>query len=149
MTDYIPMTREGYNKKRAEISHLEQEEMPKIAEKIAAARAEGDLSENAEYHAQCEAQGMLQAKINKLKVDLSRASIVDPSKVPTDEVVRGDRGGEGLGLGRRGTIHVRGGGRRRLRRGTFPDYQSHGPGFVGQKSRRSSRNQRAPRHAPL
>lgn len=89
MTDYIPMTREGYNKKRAEISHLEQEEMPKIAEKIAAARAEGDLSENAEYHAQCEAQGMLQAKINKLKVDLSRASIVDPSKVPTDEVAFG------------------------------------------------------------
>jgi len=89
MIDTIPMTREGYNKKRAEIARLEQEEMPRIAENIAAARAEGDLSENAEYHAQIEAQGLLQAKINKLKSDLTRARIVDPSTVPTDEVAFG------------------------------------------------------------
>ena len=89
MTDFIPMTREGYNKKRAEIARLEEEEMPKIAERIAVARSEGDLSENAEYHAQREAQGMLQARINKMKSDLSRAVIVDPSKVPTDEVAFG------------------------------------------------------------
>ena len=55
--------------------------MPKIAEKIAAARDEGDLKENAEYHAQREAQGMLQAKINQLKSQLANASIVDPSKI--------------------------------------------------------------------
>ena len=60
--------------------------MPKIAEKIAEARAEGDLKENAEYHAQREAQGMLQAKINDLKSRLARAAIVDPSKIPKDEV---------------------------------------------------------------
>ena len=89
MIDTIPMTREGYNKKRAEIARLEQEEMPRIAENIAAARAEGDLSENAEYHAQIEAQGLLQAKINRLKSDLTRARIVDPSTVPTDEVAFG------------------------------------------------------------
>lgn len=89
MTDYIPMTREGYNRKRAEIARLEEEEMPIILEKIAAARGEGDLSENAEYHAQREAQGLLQARINKLKSDLARATIVDPSKLPTDRVAFG------------------------------------------------------------
>jgi transcription elongation factor GreA len=89
MTDFIPMTREGYNRKRAEVARLEDEEMPKIAEKIAIARAEGDLSENAEYHAQRESQGMLQARINKIRSDLARASIVDPSKLPTDQVVFG------------------------------------------------------------
>ncbi len=46
MSDYIPMTREGYNKKRAEVARMENEVMPQIAEKIALARAEGDLSEN-------------------------------------------------------------------------------------------------------
>ena len=86
MSDYIPMTREGYNKRRAEVARMENEVMPQIAEKIAAARAEGDLSENAEYHAQREAQGMLQAKINKVKSDLAMASIIDPSKVRTDQV---------------------------------------------------------------
>jgi transcription elongation factor GreA len=89
MTDFIPMTREGYNRKRAEVARLEDEEMPKIAEKIAIARAEGDLSENAEYHAQRESQGMLQARINKIRSDLARASIVDPTKLPTDQVVFG------------------------------------------------------------
>jgi transcription elongation factor GreA len=89
MTDYIPMTRDGYNRKRAEVARLEDDEMPKILEKIATARNEGDLSENAEYHAQREAQGLLQARINKLKSDLGRATIVDPSKLPTDQVVFG------------------------------------------------------------
>ncbi len=86
MSDRVPMTQEAYNKRRIEIEHLENVEMPKIAEKIAEARAEGDLKENAEYHAQREAQGMLQAKINDLKSRLARASIVDQSKIPKDEV---------------------------------------------------------------
>ena len=89
MSDYVPMTREAYNKKKAAVERLEHEEMPRIAEKIAAARDEGDLKENAEYHAQREAQGMLQAKINKLRSELARASIVDPSKLPKDEVAFG------------------------------------------------------------
>ena len=86
MSDRVPMTQEAYNKRRIEIEHLENVEMPKIAEKIAEARAEGDLKENAEYHAQREAQGMLQAKINDLKSRLARAAIVDQSKIPKDEV---------------------------------------------------------------
>ena len=55
----IPMTREAYQRKRDEVEHMEKVQMPEIAEKIAAAREEGDLKENAEYHAQREAQGML------------------------------------------------------------------------------------------
>lgn len=89
MSDRIPMTQEGYNKIKAEVDHLEKVEMPLIAEKVAAARAEGDLKENAEYHGQRERQGMLQAKINLLKDKLVRASIVDTSKLPKDEVVFG------------------------------------------------------------
>tara|TARA_B100002052_G_scaffold275469_1_gene279384 strand:- start:142 stop:603 length:462 start_codon:yes stop_codon:yes gene_type:complete len=83
------MTQEAYDRKKTEIERLEREEMPKIAEKIAAARDEGDLKENAEYHAQREAQGMLQAKINQLKSQLANASIVDPSKIKKDEIAFG------------------------------------------------------------
>ncbi|MBC8873337.1 MAG: transcription elongation factor GreA [Planctomycetes bacterium] len=89
MSDYVPMTREAYNRKKAEVERLEQEEIPKIAEKIGQARDEGDLSENAEYHAQREAMGMLQAKINLIKTQLTRAAIVDPDKVPKDQVALG------------------------------------------------------------
>ena len=83
------MTREAYNRKLAQIKRLKNEEMPKIAELIATARDEGDLSENAEYHAQREAQGMLQAKINHLGSELANAVIVDPSSLPKDQVVFG------------------------------------------------------------
>ncbi len=89
MSEYIPMTRDAYNRKKAEVDRLEQDEIPKIAEKIGQARDEGDLSENAEYHAQREAMGMLQAKINLLKDQLRRASIVNPDKIPKDEVALG------------------------------------------------------------
>jgi transcription elongation factor GreA len=89
MSDLIPMTRTGYDKLKAELDHLQQVEMPKIAERIANARAEGDLSENAEYHGARESQGMLQAKINLLSDKLARASIVDMSKMPKGEVAFG------------------------------------------------------------
>jgi transcription elongation factor GreA len=89
MSDYVPMTREGYNRLKAEVERLELVEMPKIAEKIADARAEGDLKENAEYHAQRENQGMMQAKINALKTKLSNAHIIDPATLPKNEVVFG------------------------------------------------------------
>jgi len=72
-----PISREGYDKLREQIRQLEDEEMPKIAEKIAEARAEGDLSENAEYHGQRERQGMMQAKINQLKGKLAGCQIVE------------------------------------------------------------------------
>ncbi len=77
-----PISREGYEKIREEIRHLEDEEMPKIAQKIAEARAEGDLSENAEFHGQRETQGMVQAKINQLKSKLADCQIVDKSSLP-------------------------------------------------------------------
>ena len=86
MSERIPMTRVGYDKIKAEISELENVEMPKVAERVAAARAEGDLSENAEYHGARETQGMLQAKINMLKDKLARADIIDPTKLPKDQV---------------------------------------------------------------
>jgi transcription elongation factor GreA len=86
MSDTIPMTREGYNKIRAEVERLETEEMPVILERLANARAEGDLSENAEYHGARESQGLLQARINELKSKLSRATILDPTQMPQGEV---------------------------------------------------------------
>jgi transcription elongation factor GreA len=89
MSSYVPMTREAYNRKKAEIERLEHEEAPKIAERIGHARDEGDLNENAEYHAQREALGMLQAKINRLKSDLARATIVEAEKLPRDRVAIG------------------------------------------------------------
>ena len=89
MHESVPMTREAYERKRKELDRMQNEEMPKIAEKIAEARAEGDLKENAEYHAQREAQGMLQAKINRLRDQLARARIVDPDQIPRDEVAFG------------------------------------------------------------
>lgn len=84
-----PISREGYDKLRDEIRHLENVEMPLIAEKIAEARAEGDLSENAEYHGQREAQGMLQAKINQLRSKLANCYIADKSTMPKGIVAFG------------------------------------------------------------
>jgi transcription elongation factor GreA len=89
MSELVPMTRAGYNKIKAELDDLQNERMPEIEKRIAAARAEGDLSENAEYHGARESQGMLQAKINLLKDKLARATIVDTSKVPKDRVAFG------------------------------------------------------------
>lgn len=89
MADDIPMTRAGYDKLKAELQHMDGVLMPEIAEKIAQARGEGDLKENAEYHAQREAQGQLQAKINLLRDKLSRATIYDPSASPKDQVAFG------------------------------------------------------------
>jgi transcription elongation factor GreA len=82
----IPMTLEGYNKIKAEAERLETEEMPVILERLATARAEGDLKENAEYHGARESQGLLQARINDLKGKLSLAVILDPSQMPKGEV---------------------------------------------------------------
>jgi len=84
--DSIPMTREGYDKIRAEVERMETVEMPEILERLATARSEGDLKENAEYHGARESQGLLQARINELKGKLSRATIVDTSAMPLDEI---------------------------------------------------------------
>lgn len=86
MSDLIPMTRKGYNKLKAELSHLETVEMPAVSQRVADARSEGDLSENAEYHGARESQGMLQAKINLLRDKLNRSTIVDTANVAKDQV---------------------------------------------------------------
>lgn len=83
---YNYMTQSGYDKLAAEISHLESVERPEISRQIAEARDKGDLSENAEYDAAKEAQGLLEAKISKLKALLATARILDESKISTGEV---------------------------------------------------------------
>ena len=89
MTERIPMTRAGYDKIKAEVNELENVQMPEIEKRIATARADGDLKENAEYHGARESQGLLQAKINMLKFKLAGAEIVDPATMPKDQVVFG------------------------------------------------------------
>src|SRR5919198_2940059 len=91
MTERIPMSREGYEKLKADLDRMQNTEMLEVAKRIAAAREMGDLSENAEYHAAREDQGMLQARIDALKDKLSRAYFVDRSNMPNDEVVFGAR----------------------------------------------------------
>jgi len=85
------ITREGYEKLKAEIEHLESEERLRVAQEIAKARAYGDLSENYEYQAAKEEQGQLEARIAQLKRRLKIARVVDPE----------DAGGGKVGLGHR------------------------------------------------
>ncbi len=73
----VPMTIEGYKKLEAELHRLKSEERPRIIQLIAEARTHGDLSENAEYHAAKEAQGLNEAKVAELEDKISRADIVD------------------------------------------------------------------------
>ena len=77
------MTQEGYDKKMAELSHLENVERPEVVRAIVEARDKGDLSENAEYDAAKERQGMLEAKIAELKSLIASARIIDESKIST------------------------------------------------------------------
>lgn len=80
------MSEDGYKKLMAELKHLETVERPQISAAIAEARDKGDLSENAEYDAAKEAQGMLEMKINNLKLTIADAKIIDESKLKTDSV---------------------------------------------------------------
>ncbi len=85
----VPMTQDSFNEKQKEVEHMENVVMPEIAEAIALARDEGDLKENAEYHAQREKQGMTQLRIDRIKDRLARAQIVNPADVPKDQVAFG------------------------------------------------------------
>ena len=80
------ISEEGYNKLVAQLRELEAVERPKIIEAIREARDKGDLSENAEYDAAKEAQGMLEAKINKLKQTIADSKILDTSMLKADSV---------------------------------------------------------------
>jgi transcription elongation factor GreA len=80
------LTKEGYNKLLEEVNYLETERRPAISKQIAEARDKGDLSENAEYDAAKEAQGILEAKISQLKTLISGARLIDESQISTDSV---------------------------------------------------------------
>ncbi len=84
MATYV--TKEGLDKMKAELEQLETIERPKITQQIAEARDKGDLSENAEYDAAKEAQGMLEMKISKLKDFIANSKLIDETQLDTSKV---------------------------------------------------------------
>ena len=80
------VTKEGLDKMKSELEHLESVERPKITQQIADARDKGDLSENAEYDAAKEAQGMLEMKISKLQDFIANSKVIDESQLDTSKV---------------------------------------------------------------
>jgi transcription elongation factor GreA len=84
----MPMLQEGYEKLTADLRRL-KDERPQIVDAIEEARAHGDLSENAEYHAAKERQGQIEASIADIEDKLSRAQIIDPTELSGDKVVFG------------------------------------------------------------
>lgn len=85
----IPMTPEGYERLKEELERLIKVERPAIIKAIAEARAHGDLSENAEYHAAREKQSFIEGRIQELQAKLSRAEVIDPSKINHNRVAFG------------------------------------------------------------
>ena len=85
MTEKFPMTPEGADKLRQELERLKTER-PKISREIGVAREHGDLSENAEYHAAKERQGMMEARIKDIEDKLARMEVIDPSKLSGSRV---------------------------------------------------------------
>jgi transcription elongation factor GreA len=88
MMERVPMLAEGYEKLTADLQTLRLER-PKIVDAIEEARAHGDLSENAEYHAAKERQGQVEAQIAELEDRVSRAQIIDPASLSGDRIVFG------------------------------------------------------------
>ena len=89
MTQKIPMTKEGYEKLKQELDHIVKVERPKNIRDIEDARSHGDISENAEFHAAKDRQGMLDAKKRELEHKLVHAQIIDVSKLSNEKVVFG------------------------------------------------------------
>ena len=87
--DKVPMLAEGHRKLTDEVKHLKTIERPAVIDAIEAARAHGDLSENAEYHAAKERQGQVEATIAEIDDQLSRALVIDPTTLSGDKVVFG------------------------------------------------------------
>ena len=87
MSELKYYTQEGLNKLKDELNQLITEERPNISKQIAEARDKGDLSENAEYHAAKEAQGLLEIKISKLQTMVSNARLIDESKLDFTKVL--------------------------------------------------------------
>ena len=80
-------TKEGLQKLKDELEHMKSVERPRISQQIAEARDKGDLSENAEYDAAKEAQGLLEMKISKLEDTVANARLLDSSKIDTSKVM--------------------------------------------------------------
>jgi len=89
MTQKVPMTQAGHDKIKKELDHLIKVERPKNIRDIEEARAHGDLSENAEYHAAKERQGHIDAKKRELEFKLAHAQIIDVSRLTNEKVVFG------------------------------------------------------------
>ncbi|MGB9822599.1 transcription elongation factor GreA [Thermodesulfovibrio sp.] len=87
--DRIPMTPEGYEKLKSELDRLIKIERPAIIKAIAEARAHGDLSENAEYHAAREKQSFIEGRIQEIQAKLSRAYVIEPAKINQNKVAFG------------------------------------------------------------
>ena len=86
MSDIIYLSKEGYDNLKEELHRLKTIERPSIINQIAEARDKGDLSENAEYDAAKEAQGLLESRISKLEIDLSNSRVIDKSKLNNNNV---------------------------------------------------------------
>jgi len=84
-----PMTRKGFEQLRDEVKRLKTKDRYEVAKEIEVAREHGDLSENAEYDAAKEKQGILEARIRDLEVKLADAEVIDPDKIKTDKIVFG------------------------------------------------------------
>jgi len=84
--DKVPMTADGYRKIEEEIRHLKTVERPAVIQAIAEARTHGDLSENAEYHAAKERQGFIEGRLMELDDLMSRAQVIDTSKLTGDQI---------------------------------------------------------------
>ena len=86
MSDIIYLSKKGYEDLKNELNELKTIDRPHVINQIAEARDKGDLSENAEYDAAKEAQGLLEARISKLEIDLSNSRIIDESKLDDSKV---------------------------------------------------------------
>ena len=89
MTDKFPMTKDGLKKLRDELEHLKITERPDVIKAISEAREHGDLSENAEYHAARERQSFIEGRIAELENKITRAEVIDPSKLDNSKVTFG------------------------------------------------------------
>ncbi len=86
MSDRVPMSRMGYEKLEEELRRLRSVDRPMIVKEIEAARAHGDISENAEFHAAKDRQGHIEARVRMIEDRLARAQVIDPSGQATDQV---------------------------------------------------------------
>ncbi len=87
MVEKVPMTAEGHQRLEAELKNLKHEQRPAVIKAIEEARAHGDLSENAEYHAAKEQQGFIESRINDIEGKVSRAEVIDPKDLSGDSVI--------------------------------------------------------------